>query len=89
MPIDSIYAWVGDDPSAPGGQGIVGAPLPGLGTSIPLVAGNIKTARMLKPFAEIATSLLGRGCQLVRFDRREVIERIAPRDERTWTGGGS
>jgi len=72
--IDEMWAWVSSDE---GGEGVLAAPIPGLG-NMPLVGAD--RARMLS-YAGIArqmANMFGVEVKLVRFTTRVDVERITP-----------
>lgn len=74
-----FFVFVGDNPEAEGGEGVVGAFTP---------AGNVQLAThrptlrdRFRPLAQQISDQTGRSVRLVRFVRAEVLEEIRPRPQ--------
>ncbi len=71
--IEALYAWVATEPD--GGEGILGAHLPGTGTLImPLVGADIERIRSLRTYAEMIRGKLGYPVRFIRFSQRDDLE---------------
>ena len=69
-----LYAWLSRDET--GEEGIIAMPLDGV--IFPLVLADRDRAERLAGSARIAASLRGEPARLVRFDRAETLQTIAP-----------
>lgn len=68
--IDELWAWISVTDE---GEGVLGAPIPGLG-NMPLVGADRERMESLRPVAQQVAALFGVGVSLVRFSSRELIE---------------
>lgn len=75
--IDAIWAFVSVDPHD-GNEGVLGAPLMGPGSLVPLIAADEARLRDLEPWAQAMAKAGGIKVRLVRFHQREVVREIGP-----------
>lgn len=75
--IDAIWAFVSVDPRD-GNEGVLGAPLMGPGSLVPLIAADEVRLRELEPIAKAMAKRGGIKVRLVRFHQREVVREIEP-----------
>lgn len=72
--IDTLWAWVSVSED---GEGILAAPIPGLG-NMPLVGADQARMESLRPFAMQCAELFGVGVSLLRFSTRTLVENHPP-----------
>jgi hypothetical protein len=72
--VNRLYVWLGRDQNDE--QGIIQFPAgDGVGV-VPLVATDLREARALRPYAEVAACLRGHRSILVEFVRAETIDTV-------------
>lgn len=68
--IKSVWAFISEDE---GGEGLVGAPMMGMGT-MPLIAADEARLKDLKPLAREVAKLTKKKIKLIKLTMREDIE---------------
>lgn len=74
------FVFVGDNPEHEGGEGVVGAFTPGLG-SLPLCTHHPPLLTRFEGIAQGIADATGKPIKLVRFARVGVVKTITPRPQ--------
>lgn len=73
--IEKLYAWVATE--ADGGEGVCGAPIPGLGGMVPLIGADRARIESFRPYAEALRRMTGFPVRLKVFGSGVVLDEIA------------
>jgi len=73
--IEALWAFLSVDG---GGEGICGAPIPGLGPVVPLVFSDIRRLDLLRKAARLVARESSKVVRLAKFTKREDVEVVAP-----------
>lgn len=71
--IDAVWMWISTDET---GEGVLGAPLLGPGTLLPLIAADEARLTSIRPWAQKIAEAKGIKVKLIKLTTREEIEEI-------------
>jgi hypothetical protein len=73
--IEKLWVFLSVDD---GGEGICGAPIPGLGPVVPLVFSDVRRLDLLRKAAQLVARQSSKVIRLAKFTAREDVEVVAP-----------